>query len=429
MAARSLFTRDDLVRGGRNFTWLLAGNYVSYGLSLLTVVLIARQLGPRTYGAVNSVVAYVALFGFLKLPGFDKVFVRESAGDTQALSVLYPQVLALKLAGVAVGVVAASVGLLLVPFSGAERVSALFFISTLLTQSLVSLMGGVFQAREDMKWMPIINLVRQSFYLLVALVALQFLGVRGVFAMTVVLGVSYWVGLVASIVAVRRYVSAPLTIMRPDFEPGFIRSGVVFSISSVLVFLYTKIDILMVRFFIGSGPAGLYTVALNMFDKVNSPFLLLTSAFFPSAVRRLRESGHDHRYVLRLTMLFALTGVALAVAFSTVGSFVVRLLFGAEYEGAIRPFVILLWSLPAGVAVYPLLTALQATGYEAVPVKLIPVRSLMNLVFNTIFIVSGLGISGVALSTVVTSVLYLIVFLMVGIRATRIDPEGRAGTA
>lgn len=422
MSRLSLFTREDLLRGGKNFTWMLVGNYVSYGLSLLTVVLIARKLGPAVYGSVNSVVAYVALFGFLKLPGFDKVFVRDTAGAHDDLPVLYPQLFALKLAGAAIGVVCALAGMFLVPFSASERWAILIFVSTVLTQSIVSLLGGVFQSHEDMKWLPAINLMRQSSYLIIALVAIQLLGVHGVLVMTLVLAVSYWIGLGVSLLSVRRYLAHPLAMERPRLKPSFVRSGVVFSVSSVLVFLYTKIDILMARFFVGSGPAGLYTVALNMLDKVNSPFLLLTSAFFPSAVRRLKESGHDAEFVIRVTVFFGVAGSLLALVMSLVGGEVVRLLFGSEYKGAIRPFVLLLWSLPAGVAVYPLLTVLQASGHEGVPVKLIPLRSAMNLIFNVAFVLLGYGISGIAMSTVITSVLYLAVFMVVGIRAIRVVP-------
>lgn len=417
-----MFTREDLAKGAKNFTWMLAGNYVSYALSLLTVVLVARQLGPLKYGTMNAAIAYVGMFGVLRLPGFDKVFIRASAADPKGEPDTYAQMLGLKLGAAVLGMAACAVGLVFVPFSWPERIAAMVFASTLLTQSIVSLIGGVFQAHEDMKWLPIVNLVRQTSYIVVATVGIQLLGRDEIVFVTSVLAASYLVGLSASVIAVRRYLSAPLRPAFPRLARGMFRSGLVFSISNVLVFLYTRIDILMARFWIGAGPAGLYSVALSMFDKVVNPFLLMTAAFFPSTVRRLKVDGVQRGFALRATAVFGVTGAVLAVVASVVGQGVVRLLFGDEYAGAVQPFVLLLWSLPAAVAVYPVLTVLQACGLEAVPVRLAPARALMNVTFNAVFIAAGLGISGIAWSTIVTSALYLVLFLVVGLRALKRVP-------
>jgi O-antigen/teichoic acid export membrane protein len=308
-----LLNRGDIGRGARNFSWLMIGNYASYALSLVTVVLIARALGPERYGGINAAVAYVGMFAFLKLPGFDKVFVRAVARDPSCESREYAVMLGAKAVAAAAGLVAAIAVLPFMPFSAGERASAAIFATTLLTQPIGSLIGGVFQAHEDMKWVAVVGLVRQTSYIVAATVALYGFGIHSIEVFVFLLSTSYWLGLVASVLLVRRHIARPL---RAHFElPSreVLKAGVVFSLFSFVVFLYTKVDVLMARTLLGATAAGLYAVALNLLERANGPFMLMTTAFFPTICRRLQDGASVPPRQLGATMgVFA--GVAAAVA-------------------------------------------------------------------------------------------------------------------
>jgi len=102
-----------------------------------------------------------------------------------------------------------------------------------------------------------------------------------------------------------------------------------------------------------------------------------------------------------------------------IGPPVLTFLFGVEFGGASDVFTIVVWSLPFSMAIMPMLTVLQASRREVLPVKLAPIRAVMNIVFNLAFIYAGLGIIGIAWSTVVTSTLYGLIFLAVGFHELR----------
>ena len=253
-----MLDREDLKRGGANFTWLMAGSYASYALSFLTVVFIARKLGPTSYGEVNAAVAYVGLFAFLKLPGFDKVYVRDAASRPDKREEDYSVLLGVKLASAILGMAAAAAILPLMPFGNDERLAVLAFGTTILTQPIATLMGAVFQGCEDMKWMSVVGFIRQASYIVAASAGLYLLHGGGVRIVAVALTGSYWLGLALSYWAVRRYLPRPL---RPTFrlpERPALKSGIVFSAYSVLVYLYTKVDVLLARTFLGPAAAGLY---------------------------------------------------------------------------------------------------------------------------------------------------------------------------
>lgn len=416
----TLLNRDDLKKGAGNLSWLLVGNYVSYALSFLTVVAIARQLGPEKYGSINAAVAYIGLFSALKLPGFDKVFVREAAWHEETEDFYYSRVLGLKLISAFVGVLISLVVLPFLHFTASEKTAIALFSLTLLTQSIAALLGAVFQAHEDMKWMAITNLVRQTSYIVLAVICLYALQIDSIEAIMATLVASYWVGLTLALWAGRRYVQHPLRAAFEWLPRTFMKAGVVFSVQNVIVYMYTKIDVLMARFLISAGGAGIYTVGTTMLDRIQTPFNLTLSAFFPRVVKRLRDASHvDQGLTARAIMLFAGAGVLFALAGTFAGPPVLRFLFGSEFAKAADVFTIVVWSLPFSMGIMPMLTVLQASRREVLPVKLAPIRAAMNIGFNLAFVYAGFGIIGIAWSTVVTSTLYGIIFLLVGFRELR----------
>jgi O-antigen/teichoic acid export membrane protein len=418
-----LLNRGDIGRGARNFSWLMIGNYASYALSLVTVVLIARALGPERYGGINAAVAYVGMFAFLKLPGFDKVFVRAVARDPSCESREYAVMLGAKAVAAAAGLVAAIAVLPFMPFSAGERASAAIFATTLLTQPIGSLIGGVFQAHEDMKWVAVVGLVRQTSYIVAATVALYGFGIHSIEVFVFLLSTSYWLGLVASVLLVRRHIARPL---RAHFElPSreVLKAGVVFSLFSFVVFLYTKVDVLMARTLLGATAAGLYAVALNLLERANGPFMLMTTAFFPTICRRLQDGASVPPRQLGATMgVFAGVAAAVAAAVTALSGYLVPFVFGKSFSGSASVLTLLIWSLPAAMAVQPVYTVLQARGHEVFMLKAAAIRAAMNVGFNLVFVAVGMGITGIAVSSVVTSVLYLGLFSTLSFARLARDP-------
>ncbi len=402
-----MLEREDIGRGARNFSWLMVGNYASYALSVVTVVLIARALGPERYGSINAAVAYVGMFAFLKLPGFDKAFVRVVARDPSCEPHEYAVMLGSKVMAAAVGMAAALVVLPFMPLDPAERFAAAVFATTLLTQPIGSLIGGVFQAHEDMKWLAVVGLVRQTSYVVAATIALYVFGIRSITVFVVLLSASYWLGLAASVVLARRYVAKPLHARFELPSREVIRAGVVFSLFAFVVFLYARVDILIARTVLGAGAAGLYAVALNLVEKANGPFLLVTAAFFPTLVRRSRGGAPvSSRQLAGGMAAFAGVAASVALAVTLLSDRVVPLVFGTSFRDSSTVLTILIWSLPAAMAVQPLYTILQARGHEVFMLKAASIRAVMNIGFDVLFVAMGLGINGIALSSIVTSVLY-----------------------
>ena len=126
---------------------------------------------------------------------------------------------------------------------------------------------------------------------------------------------------------------------------------------------------------------------------------------------------------------FAAAAGALALGVTLAANVVVPFVFGSEFMKSAGVVRIIIWALPPAMAIQPLHTLLQACDLEMVTLRMAPLRAAMNVGFDLAFIFAGLGIQGIALSSVVTSVLFMVSFLWVGFRALRKrELERAAGT-
>ncbi len=411
-----MFTPSDIKRGFSNAGWLLAGNYASQALSLVTMVVIARKLGPEGYGMLSTATAFIGLFSVFHLSGFDRVFLRQSVANPDEKESLYARLLGLKLrSGVAGVVIAISALFLFSNYTAQERLLVVLFSLTLLTQAVNSLITSVFQVHEDMQWLSVGNLARQTLYILVAGIGLWagfFPDHRVIMVMSVLVASYVCVTAFYAYIAAR-YVRRPLVAAYPRLSRDFIKAGVTFSLATLVVYLYTKVDILMARAFVTAAEVGLYSVCMNTVDRLTSPLGVMLTAFFPSAVRRIHErGGADMGSLRRIAVGFGLAGVGVASVGTLLAPWAVPLILGEGYSGAVAPLRVLLWAVVPTIAMMPLVTALQASRHEDAILRLAPLRAGLNVVLDFAFLSAGHGILGVAWGSVITSVAFNGVFLV-----------------
>lgn len=414
-----MFTKQDLTRGFTNAGWLIAGNYASQALSMLTMVIIARKLGPAGYGMFSTATAFVGLFSVFHLNGFDRVFIRHSVSNPDEERGMYPKLLGLKALSGVLGVIVVVIAVSATNFNETERVLVLLFSITMLTQSINALLTSIFQIHEQMYWLTVGNLLRQAIYVLVAGGGLWwglFPGEQVIAVMSVLVGTYMLLVIFYSAVSFR-YIGYPLRFSLPSLPRDIIKSGLIFSASTIVVYLYTKIDILMARAFLASSAVGLYAVCMNTVDRITSPINVVMTAFFPAAVRRIHAaSGTDVPYVRRISVGFGVVAIGIAFVGTLLATWLVPLVFGEGYSDAVLPMRILLWAMVPTIAMMPFVSALQAAHHEDLMLRLVPLRAVLNVMLDIVALMLGYGVIGIAAGSVITSVVFNSVFLDKAVR-------------
>lgn len=396
-------------------------------------MVIARKLGPGGYGLLSTVTAFVGLFSIFHLSGFDRVLLRECVASPEDEEMLRARTLGLKIAVGLLGMVVANAALFLfTDYSAEKRILAVLFSITLITQSINSLLTTVFQIHEDMRWLTIGNLLRQTFYIVFAGAGL-WIGLwpshPTAMVMTVLVA-SYVFITVFYVVTAIRITGHPLRVAWPRLKFGFIKSGIIFSLATLVVYLYTKVDILIASAFVSTASVGLYAVALNAVDRLTSPLAVVLTAFFPSAVRRIHENkGADMRSVRRISLAFGAVAIGMALLGGLFASWAVPLVLGKGYDGAVAPLRALLWAMVPGIAMMPYVTAVQASRHEDAILRLAPLRAGLNVALDFVTLSLGFGIVGMAWGSVITSVVFNAVFLRYASARLRTGIHGSGGEA
>ncbi|NTU72464.1 MAG: flippase [Coriobacteriia bacterium] len=403
-------------KGMANASWLLAGNRLSYALSAITVVVVARPLGPAGYGVVSSALAFVGVFGWMALSGFDRVIVRESVREGESLEGLINATAGLKLTLGAVALVACWIGAWAFPgLTMPERVGITIASAIVLITPMNGTLSTACQVHEEMRWMAQIGIVRQALYIALAGALMLIVGTDPVVVIIAFVS-AYAVALALMARVAMKWIRLRPTFRFASIDRVFFKAGVIFTLIGFFSYLYTKIDVLMIRAWGDTAQVGLYAAALTLYMRLMSTTEAFSVAFFPQIVRQAKQGTLVLMDMRKGVVALLGVGVAVTVAGWIAAPFLIPLVLGKDFVGTVLPFRILLVALAVGVPCYPLQLLFQARGMELTLVKLIPLRAALNIVLNVVALAAGLGIAGIALSTLVTAVIYYTALAIVGDR-------------
>jgi O-antigen/teichoic acid export membrane protein len=177
-------------------------------------------------------------------------------------------------------------------------------------------------------------------------------------------------------------------------------------------FIYNKIDILMIGFFLSGSFVGIYQVAVAIASFL-SLSLTAFNQLFPPIASRLYHSGEDSELekvygtVTRITFTTALFPAIAATVYAPE----VLLVFGEGFTDGSTILILLLVAQLANCFVGPSGHLLMMTDHQYVSLFNQVSSGVLNAILNYVFITS-FGIVGAALAT--ASVLILVNFLRVG---------------
>lgn len=137
-------------------------------------------------------------------------------------------------------------------------------------------------------------------------------------------------------------------------EPGLLRhfasAGTVFWIGLVCMYLFLKLDRLMLQRTISFADLGRYSAAQQINENWIALALMLAQTIAPAFVYRVQERAQLIRNVIRLIVLAAAVMICGALVLDALAPLVITRVFGPNYVGAIPIFRWCVWlSVPAGI--------------------------------------------------------------------------------
>lgn len=130
----------------------------------------------------------------------------------------------------------------------------------------------------------------------------------------------------------------------------FVSAGSVFWIGLICMYLFLKLDRLMLERVVSYADLGRYSAAQQLNENWITLALMLSQTLGPAFIYRVHDSAKLLRNVVRLLAMTAALMIGGALVLDALGGLIIRLVFGPGFEGATDIFRWAVWlSVPAGI--------------------------------------------------------------------------------
>lgn len=375
----------------RKIATLFSGTAAAQGITAITLLLTARQLGLERYGQYTLCFALAGMTSVLFNLGSDNLLLRDGGRQPSRLGLLTGSTLAMKIflggiwlalfffLGTRLNQEDYPAGLLLISASSVLMDHLLQTLITSFNAALSARTASLLDAGSKIVWLSgTLLLIRSESvdpyaFARVRLAAAVLVGALGVWRVWRTAGLKVSTSIIGTI----------------------LRQAPPFAISDALSLASMRQDLLIIGFVLGDAAAGLYSPAVNL---VNALFLVPVSVYsvmvpilgrlYTSDVRQAALSAR------RMILMLLAIGAGLSVAFY-LGAPVALVLLGKSYTGVTELLRILSLVLLFKCGSFAMAAIIIVTGQQPRRTLFQFVSVLVNAILN-LLVVSRWGVTGVA---------------------------------
>jgi O-antigen/teichoic acid export membrane protein len=378
-----------------------------FGLArVFLMLLIARRFGPDDFGRLSLALSVMEVFRVVADAGVDTVTIRRFSAGPRHASELLNNTLSLKVLAATAGYVLANLVFWLVYRDRGGLELLLIVAASLYTTLVANAFVSFFQARLEMPRIILSSLTSAIFY-----VAATIFGINQGWPLVVLAAVIPASELVNLCLVARAY--GKRSAVHPHLDARVIKDllkeGLPVGIAGIIVVAYSRMDNLMLGWFLGDRAVGEYAAAYRMTE----PFLLVFSSLSISLFAFLAGAGTtgDAAKVKQTVFrtMAPLLGLSLGAALLLflVSSNLIGWL-SPDYQPSARVLQILCWSIVFKAINGQTTAFMNSRGKYSI----IAVIALFNLgvnVFLNLLLIPRLGIAGAAAGVTATEALNTVV--------------------
>ena len=416
---------------GRRAGGLLAINIVGAGLALLSHIVLARMLGPSSYGVYVYALAWVSILALLAQVGTEPLVVRQVSAY-QALAqwpLLHGLVRFCRFmvsgVGLFLAVLVCLATLTLRDRISAELVSALWVTAaTIPVLALLQLHQALLTGLHRPLASGIIgNIIRPSLLLLI-LLAVYFTGsaldaviamASNLVAVSLILALAMgWYGR-----------SRPIEIAGVSANyahKAWLSSGLMLLLIHFTHVVLNQADIIMIGAMLGTESAAIYAPAAKIASVVIFSMIAVNTVVAPMIAQAYAAGQRSALRRLLPVAIVASASVALPLVV-VICLFADELLalFGPAFAGGRQALIILAVAQLFNVLAGPVDYYLIMTRFERLALTVLGVSAALNVLLNIIFI-PRYGIEGAAMATAISMIAWNLGMLAVVRLKLRISP-------
>ena len=393
----------------KNTSWLMFGKI----LSMIVGFIIARYLGPVSFGDLSFADALTAIVAAVGTLGLDSFIIREIIKEPGKKNEILGTSLVMRLA-VNLLIIPISIGLYLIfhEFSNHPGRPLTLIITLLSLASFFksfNVIDSYFQSQVQSKYVVQVQniVVILSAAVKILLVWLDMPLIYFAAAIT-------FDAFVLAMGLVWMYHVRGFDMRQWTFNlsraKSLLQQSFPLILSAVMVSIYMKIDQVMLKN-VGSAEVGIYSAAAKISEAWYFIPLAIVTSVFP-AIINARETDLEryHKRLKNLYDLLVFMSLPVAIILSFFGTDLIHLLYGNRYEGAGAMLSIHIWS---GIFVFLGVASSQyllAEGYTKISFQRTAFGAVANILLNLwlIPLYGGIGASIATLIACFLSTFYII---------------------
>jgi O-antigen/teichoic acid export membrane protein len=393
----------------RNTGWMFCGKIVAMLFSFISTIFLVRYLQPEKYGALNYAISFVGLFSFISNLGMQDILYRDLIRYPKKENEYFGTVFLLRTLGSLLSFLMILLSFLFINNS-IENVIIILIISFSFFLQPMYLPVYYFQAQARSKIIAIntliVNFVLSLIKILLVvfnfnLIVISFVFLLEPFLYAVLYGVCYYKD------GGRFYkwkfkLSLAFNILSSSWPLMF---------SSACLFIYSRIDQIMIKFYLNDYWVGIYSVAAQLSEYWYFIPTIIVSAIFPAIVNSKLNNLDIYKKRVRWLLVFMfIISLVFAIFISLLSKSIIVLIYGPNYINSIRSLQIYVWG-GIGMSLNVVASQLLITENKT---KILFFNNLISMLFNVflnLILIPRYGINGAAFATLISYSILPITYL------------------
>ncbi len=385
-----------------NFISLSGGELFSKGIAFVITIYLARVILPEGFGILGYTTAFVSYFLLFIDFGFDIISVKRIANDKSVISKYVNNIISFRILLSVVIFMALSVVVFFLNETLVVKLALLLTGLNLFVQSIST--EFVFQATEKIKYLSIKVVAKNVIILMFVLTF-----VKNISDVLLVIGISVFANFVMNIWLYRKYAKFFKKfkwVIEKKFLKALFAESFPLLISSFMISVYYNLDMVMLGNIKTQTEVGIYNAAYKIFLIGIIPLGAIVKIFLPS-LSKIKEVDLLKKTLRNFGILMFGSGLIISIFIFFVANFVIQIIFGNEYSGAIIPLMIL--SLNVAVISVNVFfgNPLTVWGKQKAYSIAITFGAIFNIILNLVLI-PKYSYNGAAIATLLSEVVVFI---------------------
>ena len=400
------FNPSGFIKYLKNTFWLLIEQVLRIISAIFIGIWVARFLGPEQFGLLSYVLAFTAIFRAVARLGLESPFCVKELSNARDYAIVMGTLFWLRQIGYAL--------IFLLVFTILQITENDFHTKLyilIITGGFLFLNFDVIQFYFESKVQgKLISLCKISELLLIVCLKIYLILINAELIYFIIVYVieSALIALFFIFAYLKNYNKIFLFHFDLELAKSFIKNSWPLIISSISAFLLMHIDKVMVKQMLSDYSAGIYAAGIKFPQAIGFLPMVLAASLFPAILNSKKASYYAYQERLqKFYFLMTWMGIFLFLLFFFSANFLVSF-YGAEYYTARDILIIYSFSV---IFLFQWIARgrwIIAENLQAITFYFMICGAVINIILNY-FLILHLGISGAAISTVISQILITLV--------------------